>query len=121
MINRIFVIFICFFSVSAFAYSDALPAIACPNALPTNDVNFCSSFKSVATCYCTSSGLPSGMCQDVNALYNRMISVFGSLQKACEYQHYTSTQDCMDNWNCYRLGGVDSRGRLCSSNKKACN
>ena len=111
MIKRIIVVLMYFFSMSAFS---------CSNALPTNDVNFCPSFKSVATCYCTSSGLPAGMCQDMNALYNRMISVFGTLRKACEYQHYTSTQDCIDNWNCYRLGGIDSRGRLCSSNQQAC-
>ncbi len=60
------------------------------------------------------------MCQDMNALYNRMIAVFGSLQKACAFQHYTSTQDCIDNWTCYRQGGVDSRGRACSSNRSPC-
>lgn len=111
MIRKIIVVFIYFCSFSSFA---------CPFAVPTNDPGFCSSFKSVATCYCTSSGLPSGMCQDMNALYNRMLAVFGSLQKACEYQRYTSPQDCMDNWNCYLHGGIDSRGRLCSSTKSAC-
>lgn len=112
MIKRIFVVCLYFFSLSAFS---------CSSALPTDHVNFCSSFKTAATCYCTSSGLPAGMCQDMNALYNRLISVFGSLQKACEYQRYTTTQDCMDNWNCYRFGGVDSHGRLCSSNRQACS
>ena len=92
----------------------------CSRALPTDDPNFCSSFRTAATCYCTSSGLPSGMCQDMNALYNRMMIVFGSLQKACEYQHHTSTQDCVDNWNCYAHGGTDSRGRACSSNQQPC-
>lgn len=111
MIKQIGIALVFFFSTSGFA---------CSNALPTNNPGFCASFKSVATCYCTSSGLPSGMCQDMNALYSRLMMVFGSLQKACEYQKYTTTQDCMDNWNCYRRGGVDSRGRLCSSTKKAC-
>jgi hypothetical protein len=92
----------------------------CPNALPTNDVNFCPSFRIAATCYCTASGLPAAMCQNMNALYSRMLSVFGSLQNACDYQHYTSAQDCMDNWNCYLQGGVDSRGRICNSTHKAC-
>ena len=101
-------------------YFLSIPAFACSNALPTDDANFCPSFKSVATCYCVSSGLPSGMCQDMKALYERMINLLGSLKKACEYQHYTSTQDCIDNWNCYRLGGMDSHGRLCSSTGKAC-
>lgn len=112
MIKKIFVVFISLFNVSAFA---------CLNALPTNDPNFCPSFKSVAICYCTSSGLPAGMCQDMNVLYNRMVSALGSLQKACEYQRYTSTQDCIDNWNCYRNGGVDSQARACSSTKQACH
>lgn len=101
-------------------YICSVLAFACPNAVATDDVNFCTSFKSVATCYCTSSGLPSGMCQNMNSLYNRMIIIFGSLQKACEYQHYTSTEDCLNNWNCYRNGGIDSRGKICSSTKLAC-
>ena len=93
---------------------------ACSTALPTDDINFCSSFKAVATCYCTSSGLPSSMCQDMNALYYRMIGVFGSLQSACAYQGYTSAQDCINNWSCYLYGGVDSTGRSCSSTQRAC-
>ena len=100
-----------FFSVSVFA---------CTNALPTDNVNFCPTFKTAATCYCTSSGLPAGMCQDMSALYNRMIVVFGSLQKACAFQHYTSAQDCVDNWTCYLQGGKDSRGRACSSTQRPC-
>ncbi|MBI2785206.1 MAG: hypothetical protein HYX60_02400 [Legionella longbeachae] len=113
MIRGIFVGLMSLFSVSSFSFS-------CPNALPTNSEGFCASFKSVAICYCTSTGLPSGMCQDMKMLYARMISIYGSLSNACNAQKYTTPQDCMDNWNCYRLGGVDSRGRLCSSNKKAC-
>ena len=111
MIRKIFAGVLYCFSMSSFA---------CPIAVPTSDVNFCASFKSAATCYCTSSGLPSGMCQDINALYNRMVVVFGSLQKACDYQHHTSSQICMDNWNCYLHGGVDSRGNICSSTRLAC-
>ena len=104
------------FTMAAFSIS----TFACSTALPTDDVNFCSSFKSVATCYCTSSGLPSGMCQDMNQLYNRMVIVFGSLKKACDYQHYTNAQDCMNNWNCYLNGGIDSAGKSCSSTQMAC-
>lgn len=120
MFKKLLTAFVCFFCVINFALADTLPAYACPTGISTDDVSFCSTFKTAATCYCTSSGLPSGMCQDMDALYNRMVGVFGSLQKACEFQHYTSTQDCMDNWNCYRLGGVDSRGRICSSTRQAC-
>lgn len=96
------------------------PLLACPKALPTNNESFCSSFKAVATCYCTSSGLPSNLCQDIKVLHQRVIAIFGSLQKACEHQHYTPTQDCIDNWNCYLYGGIDSRGRLCSATQRAC-
>ena len=109
--KKLLVAFMCFMNISAFA---------CVIAQPTDDIRFCSSFKTAATCYCTSSGLPSGMCQDMKALYGRMMVIFGSLQKACEYQHYTSTQDCVDNWNCYLRGGVDSRGKSCNVNQSAC-
>ena len=112
MIKGLVAFVICLMSFSSFA---------CDHALPTDDVNFCSSFKSVAPCYCTSSGVPANMCQDMNVLYQRMISMFGSLQRACNFQRYTSPQDCIDNWNCYRMGGIDSRGRLCSSTQKACS
>lgn len=93
---------------------------ACPSALPTNDYGFCSSFKASATCYCTASGVPARMCEDVGAIYNRMLGFFGSVQKACEYQHYTKVQDCIDNWTCYLIGGVDSAGRSCSGTQYAC-
>lgn len=109
--RRILVALMFVFSTSTFA---------CTNAVPTDNPAFCASFKTAATCYCIASGLPAVMCQDMNMLYARLISVFGSLQKACEYQKYTSTQDCMDNWNCYRFGGIDSRGRVCSSTRRAC-
>ena len=105
-------------ATTLFLLNSCVFALACSKALPTDNLKFCASFKTVATCYCTSSGLPAGMCQDMNALYNRMIGVFGTLQKACQYQKYTSVQDCMDNWNCYRFGGKDSTGKLCSSTQK---
>jgi|SRR5580704_4658984 hypothetical protein len=119
MIKRIFVFCMYLFSLSTFAYTNILftAPSPCTDALPTDNKDFCPSFRSAATCYCASSGLPQGMCLDMTALYNRMISVFGSLQKACEYQRYTTTQDCIDNWTCYRSGGIDSHGRICH----ACN
>jgi len=112
MIKKIILVFMCLSNFTAYA---------CTNALPTDDANFCGSFKAAATCYCVSSGLPNGMCQDMNTLYNRMMVVFGSLQKACNYQRYTTPQDCVDNWKCFQFGGIDSRGRLCSSNQQACH
>lgn len=106
--------------IAASIFFFSLSSMACPRALPTDDVNFCASFKAAATCHCVGSGLPAGMCQDMNQLYYRMLSVFGTLQKACEYQTTTSVQDCINNWNCYLRGGVDSTGKLCSSTKQAC-
>lgn len=111
-------LFLCAFSLSSFAatnYSN------CPQAAPTNDPSFCASFKSVASCHCVESGLPSGMCQNMNTIYNLMIARFGSIQKSCEYQRDTSTQTCIDDWNCYRSGGKDSQGRLCSGTGKVCS
>ncbi len=110
MIRKFFVIFVCIFSASSFA---------CPRATPLGDADFCSSFKTAATCYCTNAGLPAGMCQNMNQLYLRMLSIYSTLQKACEHQTYTTTQDCMDNWNCY-LKGVDSTGKSCLINHGAC-
>lgn len=103
-----------------FLFSTFLFAGKCTNAAPTNTPAFCSTFKVAAACYCTSSGLPSGMCQDLEALYKRMLSVFGDLRTACQYQRNTSTQDCIDSWNCYRLGGVNSQNQLCSSTGAKC-
>lgn len=127
MIRGIIAVLVCFFSMTTFASVNEMPfgltntaQFACGKAVPTNDPKFCSSFKTVAICYCTAQGLPPMMCQDMNMLYARLVSVFGSLQKACEYQKETTTQDCMDNWKCYRSGGVDSQGRSCSSTQKAC-
>lgn len=113
MIKKIFIAMLCLLSSGVFA-------LACPRALPREHTQFCASFKTAATCYCTTSGLPAGMCQDMNALYNQMISVFGTLKKACEFQKYTSAQDCIDNWGCYRNGGKDSQGKSCSSTQKSC-
>jgi hypothetical protein len=99
-----------------------MPNIAgasCPGALPTTHTDFCNSFKTCATCYC-SSRLPPVLCQDVSKIYERMISMFGSVQRACEYQKDTPTQVCVDDWNCYRSGGRDSQGGLCSSTGNAC-
>ena len=108
------------FMATLFLLNSCVFALACSKAVPTDSPKFCGSFKTAAICYCTSSGLPAGMCQDMDSLYKRMIGVFGTLQKACEYQKYTTTQDCINNWNCYRFGGNDSTGKLCSSTQKSC-
>lgn len=114
MMKAIIVFFSCFLTASVFA------ATTCPQASPTNSPGFCSTFKSSAECHCTSKGMPKGMCADMNLLYNRMISMFGTLERACQFQHDTSTQNCIDDWNCYRVGGNDSQGQACSATGHAC-
>lgn len=114
MIKRIIVVLTCSFSITGFT---------CSNAVPTDNAKFCDSFKIAATCYCSNS-LPSYMCQDMNVLYKRMTDYFGNLPAACQYQqdylHYTTKQDCIDNWTCYHDGGIDSRGRRCNETKLPC-
>lgn len=115
--KKILAIFLSLFSISCFA---ELPPAACPQALPTDTAAFCSSFKLAATCHCTAKGLPASFCDDLDRLYNRMIATFGSLERACEYQKDTTKQICIDDWKCWREGGVDSRGKQCSGTGKAC-
>ena len=103
----------CFFGLSSLAF-------ACPSALPISDPGFCESFHVAAECYCTSSGLPRKMCNNMTLLYQRMIGMFGSLENACHFQPNTSYQECMDDWLCYRFGGQNSQGELCSGTGNAC-
>lgn len=115
--KRIFIFALCFIASPLFAFA---PIAACPQALPTSDANFCPTFKQSAICFCTSKGVPASMCQDVNKIYSRMISMYGSQQRACQRQKETSYQVCMDDWNCFRQGGTDSTGKLCSATGSAC-
>ena len=104
-----------FFSVVSSAVSSN-----CPFATPASDTDFCNSFHVAAECRCTSSGLPRGMCTNMNLLYKRMISMFSSVERACQFQHDTSFDVCMEDWKCYRQGGLDSYGELCSGTGLAC-
>lgn len=115
--KRKIILLACLWSVSAFAGDTFL---ACPQALPTDNPNFCPSFRTSATCHCTAKGMPKSLCQDLDKMYDRMVGMFGSLQKACAFQKDTPTQTCIDDWNCYRLGGKDSQGKLCSSTGNRC-
>ncbi len=103
------------FSVSVYANE-----IACPQASETNSPTFCSTFKVAAGCHCLAQHMPAKVCADMGKIYDSMLTFFKTLQKACEFQHDTPTQTCIDDWNCYRLGGKDSKGRLCSNTAKAC-
>ena len=98
----------------------SLASFACTNALPTDDANFCSSFQTAATCYCMAAGLPASQCQNLNLVYERMLFVYKSLENACAHQNQTTAQNCVDNWNCYRNGGIDSQGRSCSGTTLSC-
>jgi hypothetical protein len=94
--------------------------LACPEALPITDSNFCQSFDVAAKCYCVTSGLPLKMCDSTQKVYNRMISVFRSVESACSFQRNTTYQKCVDNWNCYRLGGSNAANEWCSGTGAAC-
>lgn len=127
--KKIFIAVLCTVSFSCFASNanqstlpdnKTLMTLSCPHASPTTDPNFCSTFATAAICGCLATGIPSAFCKDPKSIYSRMISVFGSLQRACEYQHDTSTQDCVNGWSCYINGGRDSNGGLCSASGRAC-
>lgn len=93
---------------------------SCPSASSVTSPGFCSSFKVAAECHCISSGLPRGMCNNYRLLYKRMLDTFGSLQRACEFQHDTSVQECIDDWNCFLAGGQTSSSVACSGTGEAC-
>lgn len=116
MIKKTIITVACFLSVNAFSATQ----FSCPSALPTNHSGFCASFKAAAECYCTSTGLPRAMCNNMSKIYSRMVALYGSVQRACEFQHNTSTQTCLDDWQCYRSGGTDSNSQLCSSTGRSC-
>lgn len=115
MIKILIIFFVGFICLVCFA---AHPH--CGRALPTDNADFCDSFKMVAECHCNSAGYPNGLCTNMSNLYHLMILAYWSQKSACKHQTDTSVRECMDAWNCYRLGGKDSRGRLCGLSGKAC-
>ena len=116
MIKKAIMLMMCLFSFASFATTLG----SCPPATETNTQGFCHSFKVAAQCHCTSSGIPRGMCMNMKSLYDRMVSIFGSVRRACEYQRDTNTQNCIDSWTCYRSGGYTSQNTLCNGNGNAC-
>lgn len=87
-----------------FIFSAVTFAAACGKALPIHHPNFCSSFKTTATCHCTAKGLPPYVCQNMKLLYGQMVAVYGSLESACAAQRETTPDDCIANWKCYKTG-----------------
>ncbi len=91
----------------------------CALAEAITSPDFCKSFETVAACHCVSSGVPAGMC-NMDWIYTHMVDVFKDQQRACDHQKDVPAQACMDDWNCYRHGGTDSQGNLCSGTGKSC-
>ncbi len=115
MLEKILVRFMYLLSIFS-----ASTLFACPMATPPTTAEFCSSFKVAAQCHCSTSGLPVRMCQDMNIIYERMLAVFRDVKKACEFQHETTAQNCIDSWHCYRNGGVTSNNEPCNGTGAAC-
>jgi len=82
--------------------------------------SFCQDFDQIAKCHCSQTGLPAKLCQNVSLIYSRMISTFGSIEKACRFQKDTTQENCIDAWKCYREGGQLSNGKFCSGSGIAC-
>lgn len=118
MIKKCFLFFVSFLSFSSFAATDV--SANCGQALATDNPNFCESFRTVAECHCLAKGYPRLVCHDMSKLYNLMLLVYWSQKSACEHQNETTVQTCMDDWDCYRVGGKDSQGKMCSMTGKSC-
>lgn len=109
-------VFLCFLLLS---FNTGIWA-SCPSAAPITSAEFCESFKVATECHCVLSGVPKGMCSNMKLFYKMMIDMLGPLQRSCASQHYAPTQECIDDWNCYRYGGLTSDGQLCSGTGHAC-
>jgi len=135
MVSRILVLLLCFISLSCFASPAAdLSASSdlrrgCPQAPATTSGDFCGGFKTSAYCHCIEKGMDASVCDDMNQVYDAMMAYFrdspeGALAGACSYgeaqEDGVPKQVCMDDWNCYRNGGANSQGGLCSSTGQTC-
>lgn len=111
MLKSISLVLLCFFTTLVFSCETA----------PLADPAFCGKFKASTECNCRALGLPSFLCQDNKALYNYMLSAYGTLDRACNAQRNTTPQICRDSWNCYFKGGTASDGSICSSTGARCD
>ena len=75
----------------------------CPQAKPLTDPAFCASFKSVAYCHCTEHGMAPAACNDMKRIYDAMMLMYHTLEKACsrQVQQDTDPQTCINDWNYY--------------------
>jgi hypothetical protein len=94
--------------------------LACGKASAYDTPEFCQNFQEIAKCHCVASGLTARMCSNVPQIYNRMISAFGSIERACRFQKDTSVQNCVDAWQCYQQGGQLADGRICNGTGLPC-
>jgi hypothetical protein len=116
-----FLSFSCFAATSVPLHTQTHSIVkSCEQAVPSTDAGFCPSFKAVAECHCLENGLGPDTCGDMGALYQYMLDFFGSLENACSFQQDSDYTTCMDDWNCYRKGGTNSQGGLCSATGSAC-
>jgi hypothetical protein len=123
--RKIITLFLCMLSFTCFAapknnsHSQASFS-SCPQAVATTDSTFCGSFKSVAYCHCMEGIGSPDACSDMNEVYQFMIDYYTTLENACHNQTDVDYQTCVDDWNCYRNGGTNSQGGLCSATGSAC-
>jgi hypothetical protein len=131
MVKRIIILLLCFISCSTFAVSatSSQPSsklrMSCPQAPVNTSGDFCNGFKASGYCHCDEKGMDAAVCEDMNQVYSAMMGYFSnSLDEACQYGEYEDggvpKQVCIDDWNCYRNGGVNPQGGLCNSTGAKC-
>lgn len=96
-----------------------------PYASISSAPDFCQTFPPAAACNCTNHGMTPAVCDpnDLTNLYKMMMQTYHhNLADACNNpraQQLTSTQECIDDWNCYWDGGTSTTGK-CNATGIAC-
>lgn len=106
------------FALCSLACADAGTG-SCPAATITSP-DFCESFKAATECHCANAGIHKRICSNMYFVYKTMVDAYGTLPRVCASQHHTSPQECIDDWNCYRYGGLTSDGQLCGGTGHKC-
>jgi len=131
MIRKMLLFILFFSSISAFATTDVVsqylphPQVpACdPHASISSSPDFCATFPPAATCNCINHKMTPAFCASMSNIYDVMMQTYhNNLADACnnpKAQTITSTQECIDDWNCYWHGGTSSTG-LCNGTGAAC-
>ena len=123
--KKLIFLFMLTFSFSCFATTSpsskansSCKTMDCAEAAATTSPDFCKSFEDVAPCQCKSHGGTTKFCTGMDKIYQNMIDIFGSLESACK--RHSNPQLCVDDWNCYRNGGTNHEGGLCSGTGNSC-